>query len=90
MPRVSPGAVVTAPITPTIMRVSNVRGRTGQVAGFYNVSTSLGNTVGPIIGGLTGKIFGPQAVFVLFVPLFAICTIWLFVNSSSIEVCNES
>jgi len=73
----------------TIMRVSNVRGRTGQVAGFYNVSTSLGNTVGPMAGGLIGKIFGPQAVFVLFIPLFVLCAIWLCVNASSLEVYHE-
>ena len=73
----------------TIMRVSNVRGRKGQVAGFYNVSTSLGNTVGPMAGGLIGKIFGPQAVFVLFIPLFILCAIWLCVNSSSMEVYHE-
>jgi len=73
----------------TIMRVSNVRGRTGQVAGFYNVSTSLGNTVGPVAGGLIGKIFGPQAVFVLFIPLFVLCAIWLCVNSNSLEVYHE-
>jgi MFS family permease len=73
----------------TIMRVSNVRGRTGQVAGFYNVSTSLGNTVGPVAGGMIGKIFGPQAVFVLFIPLFVLCGIWLCVNSTSLEVYHE-
>jgi MFS family permease len=73
----------------TIMRVSNVRGRTGQVAGFYNVSTSLGNTVGPVAGGLIGKIFGPQAVFVLFIPLFILCAVWMCFNSASLEVCHE-
>jgi MFS family permease len=74
----------------TIMRVSNVRGRTGQVAGFYNVSTSLGNTVGPVAGGMVGKIFGPQAVFVLFIPLFVLCGIWMCINSTSLEVYHES
>ncbi len=73
----------------TIMRVSNVRGRTGQVAGFYNVSTSLGNTIGPMAGGLVGKLFGPQAVFFLFIPLFALCGTWMFFNSTTLEVCDE-
>jgi len=73
----------------TIMRVSHVRGRTGQVAGFYNVSTSLGNTIGPMAGGLIGKIFGPQAVFVLFVPLFVLCAVWMCFSSTALEVYHE-
>ena len=72
----------------TIMRVSNVTGRTGQVAGFYNASTSLGNTFGPMIGGVVGKLFGPQAVFALFVPLFILCGAWMFF-SPSLETFNE-
>jgi MFS family permease len=73
----------------TIMRVTRVRGRTGQVAGFFNVSTSLGNTVGPVAGGLIGKMFGPQAVFVGFIPLFVLGAIWLCADGSSLEVLHE-
>jgi len=72
----------------TIMRVSNVRGRTGQVAG-STTSRRRSQHRRPDGGGLIGKIFGPQAVFVLFIPLFVLCAIWLCVNSSSLEVYHE-
>jgi len=73
----------------TIMRVSNIRGRSGQVAGFYNVSTSMGNTFGPMLGGVVGKMFGPQAIFFLFIPLFAVFGAWMFFISTPMEVYDE-
>ena len=73
----------------TLTQVSNVKGRKGQLVGFYNLSTSLGNTVGPMLGGMVGKAFGPQAVFFSFVPLVALIGLWIVLNTNPLQVCDE-
>ena len=50
---------------------------------------TLGDETDTLMGPLIGKLFGPQAVFFFFIPLFALCGTWMFFNSTSLEVYDE-
>lgn len=73
----------------TFTLVSRVEGQKGQVVGVYATSTSLGHTVVPILGGVVGKLFGPQTVFLSLVPLFLLFGVGMYLTDHYQEVLDE-
>lgn len=73
----------------TFTLMSNIKGQKGRVVGIYATSTSLGHTFGPILGGVVGKLFGAQIVFLTLVPLFFLCGIAMYFTNQYEEVPDE-
>lgn len=73
----------------TFTLMSNVKGQKGRVVGVYATSTSLGHTFGPILGGVVGKLFGTQIVFLTLVPLFFLSGIAMYLTNQYEEVLDE-
>lgn len=55
-----------------VARLSGVDVRKGRVSGVFSLFTITGAIVGPMLGGVLGKSFRPQVVFLAFVPAFAL------------------
>lgn len=74
----------------TFTQISGINGKKGKIIGFYATSSSLGHTFGPIVGGVIGKWYGPQAVFLSMVPLFFLFgLIRVFMATNNQEVLDE-
>lgn len=56
----------------TSARIGSIDGEKGKVVGLFAAATGLGLACGPFLAGLVGEYFGNHAVFMTFVPLFAL------------------
>lgn len=56
----------------TSARIGSIDGEKGKVVGLFAAATGFGLASGPLLSGLVGQYFGNQAVFMTFVPFFAL------------------
>ena len=53
-------------------QIGRMDGEKGKIVGVFTTAIGIGLSVGPLVGGVVGELFGPDAIFLAFVPLFAL------------------
>jgi hypothetical protein len=64
--------------TLTITNVGSIEGEHGKIAGIFAIGTGVGAVLGPVYGGIVGDVFGVQNIFISFIPLFCIMSLYYF------------
>lgn len=62
----------------TSARIGAVEGDKGKVVGLFAVASGLGLAFGPLVSGLVGQYLGNKAVFMIYVPLFALLGLMVY------------
>jgi len=64
----------------TYSRIGEIEGEKGKISALFAACTGLGATLGPILGGFIGEIFGIQAIFLAFIPMFVLSGVYIILN----------
>ena len=54
----------------TYSKVGEIEGKKGKISGLFAACTSIGASLGPMLGGFIGQQFSIKFVFLIYVPLF--------------------
>jgi MFS family permease len=52
--------------------IGRLRGEKGKIVGLFSAAVATGASLGPMTGGFIGSAFGVRAIFVAFLPVFAL------------------
>jgi len=64
----------------TFTQVGNIEGEKGKIAGIFSFGFAMGSILGPTLGGIIGDFFSIQAIFLSFIPLFGILSLFTFIE----------
>ena len=65
----------------TFTQAGNIDGEKGKIAGVFSLGNGMGIIVGPTLGGVIGDAFGIQTIFLAFIPLFCVLTLYTLMDS---------
>ncbi|MEI7789363.1 MAG: MFS transporter [Chlorobiaceae bacterium] len=61
-----------------VTRVAKANAEKGKTAAVFSMFTMLGAILGPVIGGISGELFGTWSVFLAFIPLYLALAIRIY------------
>jgi len=64
----------------TFTQVGNIEGEKGKIAGIFSFGFAMGSILGPTLGGMIGDYFSIQAIFLSFIPIFGILSLFTFIE----------
>ncbi len=64
----------------TFTQIGNIDGEKGKIAGIFSFGFAMGSILGPTLGGIIGDFFSIQAIFLSFIPLFGILSLFTFIE----------
>jgi len=64
----------------TFTQIGNIDGEKGKIAGIFSFGFAMGSILGPMLGGIIGDFFSIQAIFLSFIPLFGILSLFTFIE----------
>lgn len=63
-----------------LTQVGNIEGEKGKIAGVFSLGNGIGAIFGPTFAGIIGDVWGVQAIFLAFIPLFGVLAFYTFID----------